>query len=326
MLFRSVDLSFLNDRFSVSYTYSRQNVKDQIFDIPLAASTGSSVYRTNGGKLHTDAHELSIGVTPIRNRNFQWDVNFNFSKTVSMVDELATGVNSIMLGGFVDPQVRAGIGYAYPVIYGSSFLRNENGDIVVDADGLPQYGGEDMVLGQITPKFMLGINTSFQIYKLSVSATLDWKNGGKMYHGSFNTMGFYGTTQESADRRQSNGFLFDLPAVKQNADGTYSKNDILISPELAYDYYDIMSGVSEGGVQDAGYLKFREITLSYPVWSGKGVEVNLSAFARNILVWSQLKGGFDPEASQGNTNMGGGFERFSLPTTSSYGFGLNVKF
>ena len=64
----------------------------------------------------------------------------------------------------------------------------------------------------------------------------------------------------------------------------------------------------------------------FPVWNKKGVEVNLSLFARNILLWTELPGGFDPESSQGNTNMSGGFERFSLPSASSYGFGLNVKF
>ena len=34
----------------------------------------------------------------------------------------------------------------------------------------------------------------------------------------------------------------------------------------------------------------------------------------------------DPEATQGNNNMAGAFERFSLPGTSSYGFGVNVNF
>ena len=55
------------------------------------------------------------------------------------------------------------------------------------------------------------------------------------------------------------------------------------------------------------------------------MNVNVNVFARNILVWSEMKG-FDPEASQGNDNMGGAFERFSLPGTASYGFGFNVKF
>ena len=68
-----------------------------------------------------------------------------------------------------------------------------------------------------------------------------------------------------------------------------------------------------------------ELSVSYPVFSKKWLNVNVNVFARNILVWSEMKG-FDPEASQGNDNMGGAFERFSLPGTSSYGFGITVKF
>ena len=34
----------------------------------------------------------------------------------------------------------------------------------------------------------------------------------------------------------------------------------------------------------------------------------------------------DPESSQGNNNMGGYFERFSVPNTSSFGGGFKVTF
>ena len=86
-----------------------------------------------------------------------------------------------------------------------------------------------------------------------------------------------------------------------------------------------MSLISEAGVYDSGFLKLRELSASYPVWEKNGLDVHLNVFARNIIIWSALKG-LDPEASQGNNNMGGGFERFSMPGSSSYGFGLNVKF
>src|SRR5690606_2479313 len=43
------DLGFLNGKFTLGYTFSRQNVKDQIFSVPLAGSTGSSAIVTNGG-------------------------------------------------------------------------------------------------------------------------------------------------------------------------------------------------------------------------------------------------------------------------------------
>jgi hypothetical protein len=308
----------------VNYTYSRQNVKDQIFDVPLAGSTGYGVLVTNGGAIHTDAHEITLNINPIDTKNFKWDMSFNFSKINNYVDELAPGVESIMLGGFVDPQVRANIGSKFPVIYGTTFLRNDNGDIVVDENGIPQMGSEG-VIGTVSPDFMLGFNTNFEIYKFRIAATFDWKSGGQMYCGTLNTINYYGTSQYSVDLRDSETFRFPLPAVKQNADGSYSPNDIDIKGEDALSYFDMMTLISEAGIYDSGFLKLRELSVSYPVWQKNGIDVNLSVFARNIILWSELKG-LDPEASQGNNNMGGGFERFSMPGASSYGFGLNVKF
>jgi hypothetical protein len=52
---------------------------------------------------------------------------------------------------------------------------------------------------------------------------------------------------------------------------------------------------------------------------------SLSVSARNILLWTELPN-FDPESSQGNGNMQGGFDYMSLPQTRSIGVGLNVTF
>jgi TonB-linked SusC/RagA family outer membrane protein len=324
------DLTFLNGLFSVNYTFSRQDVKNQIFEVPLARSTGSSSLVTNGGAVHTNAHEVTLSINPVKTKNFNWDLAFNFSKIDNYVDELAPGVDNIMLGGFTDPQVRYNKTDKAPVIYGTTYLRNEAGEIVVDENGLPQPGKMG-VIGNVSPDFNLGFNTTVEIYKLRIGATFDWKSGGQMYHGSYVTANFYGTTKRSGEYRAMESFLFEKPAVKQtgtdaNGNPTYAPNDIRIKGENAYDYFDTLSSISEGGVYDNDFIKLRELSVSYPVWSKNGIDVNLSAFARNIIIWSKLKGGFDPESSQGNNNMAGGFERFSLPGTSSYGFGLNVKF
>ena len=319
-----VDLNFFNGIVSLSYTYSRQNVKDQIFSVPLASSTGYGSFMTNGGKIHTNAHEITLGIKPFDGRNFKWDLNFNFSKIDNYVDELAEGVESIFLGGFTTPQVRAGIGDKYPVIYGSQYLRNENGDIVVDENGLPQAGA-DGVIGVVSPDFRLGLNTNIEYKKLRLSATFDWKQGGQMYGGTTNTIDYYGVTQRTADFRNKDQFLFEEKAVKQNADGTYSPNDIYIKGSDAYYYFDALNTVDEASVYDNSFIKLREITLSYPVFNKPWLSITASVFARNIILWSELKG-IDPEVSQGNNNMSGSFERFSLPGTSSYGLGVTVKF
>lgn len=320
-----LDLAFWNGLITLNYTYSRQNVKDQIFDVPLDTSTGYNMMVTNGGSVHTDAHEITLSVNPVRTRNFNWEFAFNFSKIDNYVDELAPGVNSIMLGGFSDPQVRLSAGYKFPVIYGSSFLRNENDDIVVDESGIP-VTGENRVLGTVSPDFRLGFNTTFEFYKFRLSAVLDWKQGGCMFTSTPGLLDYYGVTQKSADYRKKDYFYFDRPAVKQLADGSYAPNDIKISGKDAYTYFDRISLISEAGVVGSSFLKLREIALSYPVLDKSYLGVTVNVFVRNLLLWSEMGNGIDPESSQGNNNMAGAFESISLPGTSSYGFGVTVKF
>ena len=319
------DLTFFNGLVTLNYTYSRQNVKDQIFEVPLAGSTGASSMIMNGGKIHTNTHEVTLGISPVDTKNFKLDFAFNFSKIDNYVDELAPGVESIMLRGFVTPQVRAGIGDKFPVIYGKSYMRNNEGKIVVDQNGLPMQG-EDAVIGTVSPDFRLGFNTNIELYKFRISAVFDWKQGGQMYSGTAGEMNYYGVSKLSGDMRKTD-FIVEN-SVKEtgkdtNGNPIYAPNDIKVSD--AQSYFTRRRSIDESYIYDNSYIKLRELSISYPVLSKKWLNVNVNVFARNILVWSEFKG-FDPEASQGNDNMGGAFERFSLPGTASYGFGFNVKF
>ena len=319
------DLTFLNGLVTLNYTYSRQNVKDQIFEVPLAGSTGASSMIMNGGKIHTNTHELTLGVSPVDTKNFKLDFAFNFSKIDNYVDELAPGVESIMLGGFVTPQVRAGIGDKFPVIYGKSYMRNDEGKIVVDKNGLPMQG-EDAVIGTVSPDFRLGFNTNIELYKFRISAVFDWKQGGQMYSGTAGEMNYYGVSKLSGDMRNTEFIVENsVKETGKDADGNsiYAPNDIKVTDAQAY--FTRRRSIDESYIYDNSYIKLRELSVSYPVFSKKWLNVNVNVFARNILVWSEMKG-FDPEASQGNDNMGGAFERFSLPGTASYGFGFNVIF
>jgi TonB-linked SusC/RagA family outer membrane protein len=318
------DLTFWNGLISLNYTYSRQNVKNQIFEIPVDGATGYQYEMTNGGSIHTNSHEVTLTINPIREKNIDWDFGFNFTKMSNYVDKLAPGVNSIFLGGFTDPQVRASIGYKFPTLYGIGYLRNDKGQIVVDKNGMPQTGAE-RVFGSAEPDFRLGFNTDLTLYKFKLSAVVDWKQGGWMYCGTAGTLDMYGVSKKSKEYREKDEFLFEKPAVKQNADGSYSPNDIYIKGNNAQKYFNTVDDISEYSMHKNSYVKLRDISLSYPVYEHNGLSVLLSGFARNIILYSQIKG-IDPEASQGNNNMSGAFERYSLPGTSSYGFGLLLKF
>lgn len=324
-----LDMKFFNNRLGFDYTFSRQNIKDQIFDVPLAGSTGFSSLTMNAGKAHTNAHEVVVYTTPVRNDDWEWNVNFNYTKMDNVVDELAEGVESIFLGGFVDPQVRLGVGYEMPVIYGVSFMRDDDGHILVDEDpssskyGMPMQAPEK-VLAKVSPDFIAGATTDVTYKGLTLSAVLEWKQGGHMYHGSNNCLDMYGVSAKTEDRTST--FVYD--GYKSNGE----KNDIVrggINDPGAYQtlYADVLSNISEAAVYGNSFVKLREVALKYSVPEKviPKVYVTLSAFARNILLWSELDN-FDPESSQGTGNMTGGFERFSLPQTKSFGFGVEVKF
>ncbi len=322
------ELKFFNNRLGIDYTYSKQNVTDQIFAVPLAGSTGASELVMNAGKVHTNSHEVVMYVTPIRTTNFQWDINLNYSKIENVVDELAPGVESIFLGGFTTPQVRAGIGYTYPVIYGSSFVRDSKGNIVVEDKpgewnhGMPKIGAPG-VIGEVSPDFILGGTNTFTYKSLSLSVVLEWKNGGEMYSGSNGLLDLYGMSAVTEDREST----FIYKGVKP--DGT--PNDIVrggpSDPDAVQDLYaNVLTNIDEYYIHENSFLKLREVALRYQLPKlYKSVKVSASVYARNILLWTALRN-LDPESSQGNTNMGGSFERFSLPQTTTYGFGLDFTF
>ncbi|MCW0484199.1 SusC/RagA family TonB-linked outer membrane protein [Gaoshiqia sediminis] len=324
-----VNLKMFKNRFGIDYTYSRQNVEDQIFQVPLAGSTGAASLMMNGGKVHTNSHEVMLYLTPISTKDFTWDLSVNYSKIDNVVDELAPGVESIFLGGFVTPQVRAGIGDTYPVIYGTQYKKNEKGQILVnenpgDADyGMPM-AGDPGVLGSVSPDFILGGSSTFTYKNISLSAVFEWKNGGHMYSGSNGLLDLYGMSERTEDREST--FIYQ----GYKADGT--PNDIVrggeTDPQAVQTLYsDVLSNIDEYYIFGNSFIKLRELSLKYflPKNTIPKVDVSVSAFARNILLWTELPN-FDPESSQGNNNIAGGFERFTLPQATSFGFGVEVKF
>ncbi len=315
-----VDLGFLKGLIDVNYTFSRQNVTDQIFAVPLAGSTGANEFMTNNGKVHTNAHELTVNVNAIRKNDLNWSIGANFTKIDNYVDKLAEGVNSIFLGGFVTPQARAGIGDKFPVIYGSTYARNDAGKVIVDSDGTPVPGAPG-VIGRVAPDFILGLNTSLHYKRLTFSAVADWKHGGQMYSGTTGLFGLYGNSMESAEARDKNEIMFP-DAVTEG--GTPNTKKITGYANIQK-YFSDLNNIDESSIIGASFFKMREIALRYQAIKKEKFNLGVNFFARNLLLWTNSPV-IDPESSQGNTNMAGSFERFTLPQTSSYGFGINLQF
>lgn len=310
------DLRLFKDRVRFEYTFAYQNVTDQIFSVPIPYSSGYGSKVTNAGQMRTTSHELGINVAILQHRDYDLNLGINFTKIHNKVVELAEGVESIMLGGFVEPQIRAQAGNTYPNIYGNAFKRDDKGNLLF-MDGLPQQTAGSVDLGNCSPDFTMGFNLGGRYKRVSVSSTWSWNKGGKMYHGTNMVMNYFGASKESIPYHEGT-------MVAEGIDeATGQPNTIEVSKQ---DYWMSYYDCTEAGIYDMSFLKLRDVTLTYklPTIAGK-FDVDLFGFARNVLVWAKMPN-FDPEASQGNGNMGGYFERFSIPNTASFGGGLKVTF
>ena len=311
-----IDLGLFKNRVRVEYTLSYQDVRNQIFDVPTAGTTGYQALRTNAGQMTTLSHELSVNASVIDHANYGLDLGVNFTKITNKVKKLADGVESIMLGGFVEPQVRAQAGYTYPNIYGKAFKRTENGQLLLNANGLPQGTAASVNLGECTPDFNMGFNLRAHYKQLSLSATMDWQKGGCMYNGTLLTMNYFGASKASLPYHEGT-----MVAEGIN-EATGQKNTVQVSKQQ---YYMAYNDVTEAGIFDTSFLKLRDVTLSYQFPKFAGINLSVYGFARNILLWAKLPG-LDPESSQGNGNMSGYFERYSIPNSSSFGGGFKIAF
>lgn len=209
--------------------------------------------------------------------------------------------------------MRAQAGVTYPVIYGVSYLRDAKGNKIIDGDGYP-VAGPMAVIGTVSPNFLLDISTTLKVWKVTLNATVSWKNGGQMYGGTNGLLGYYGVSKESANRAKK------IVVAGVHDDGSLNSDSISVQS-----YYAAINSIDESSIYKTSFLKLREVSVSFPILKTSSVTLDISAYARNILLWSEYPN-FDPESSQGNTNMAGAFERFSLPQTSSFGLGLNFKF
>lgn len=311
-----IDLGLFKNRVRVEYTLSYQDVRNQIFDVPTAGTTGYQALRTNAGQMTTLSHELSVNASVIDHANYGLDLGVNFTKITNKVKKLADGVESIMLGGFVEPQVRAQAGYTYPNIYGKAFKRTEDGQLLLNANGLPQGTAASVNLGECTPDFNMGFNLRAHYKQLSLSATMDWQKGGCMYNGTLLTMNYFGASKASLPYHEGT-----MVAEGIN-EATGQKNTVQVSKQQ---YYMAYNDVTEAGIFDTSFLKLRDVTLSYQFPKFVGINLSVYGFARNILLWAKLPG-LDPESSQGNGNMSGYFERYSIPNSSSFGGGFKIAF
>ena len=126
-----------------------------------------------------------------------------------------------------------------------------------------------------------------------------------------------GISAASSDRTHD----FVVPGVHD--DGT--PNTTAIPAEDYWQYYKGDAGVSESGIQKTGWVRLREVSLSYTIKNLKFIKaLEITITGRNLWLKTDYTT-IDPESSlTGAASNYQGIDWFGMPNTKSYNFGIKV--
>ena len=196
-----LDWRMFNNRFNIDATYYRENTKDQIMTIAQPSISGVSEQLINAGNIQNQGVELAINTTPFQNKDWQWDLNFTWTKNISEIIELhPDAAEYITLQGQVNAyDYRIGsvakVGSTYGMLMTDILpARNEQGQILLTYSDsrravYAQRSGVVQELGDMTPDFLGSVNTDLRWKDLSLHVGLDMRIGGlvAMYSNRYGT-------------------------------------------------------------------------------------------------------------------------------------------
>jgi TonB-linked SusC/RagA family outer membrane protein len=331
------ELMLFNNRVTLDASAYRKSTRNQIFDVEISGASGFDRKWVNAGEISNKGIEALLGINILQSpRGLTWNTTFNFARNRSEVVDLAPDVEAILLGsgGFGDVRVEARKGEPYGSIRGYKFERDDAGNIQVE-DGFPLRESALSVLGNIQPSWTGGWGNQFSYGNFSVNTLLDVRRGGQLYSVT-NMFGEYAGVLESSLRGRENGACvartplnacIDDPGVLvQGIDvATGQPNQTRITAE---EYFHGLFGYTENYVYDAGYVKLRELRLSYNLpgsWANRIMgarAATVSLTGRNLYMWKNVPN-IDPEFAYSSRNDQG-IEVNMSPNPRSIGLNLRI--
>ncbi len=327
-----LNLGFLNGRVWFDGAYFMTATTDLITSTTPSVSSGSTVFLTNIGKLSGSGVELSLGGSVLKMNDFQWDVNVNYTKFETTVDEIYEGLDEIALATSGQYGIYAVVGEAFPQMKANVYQEDPDGRIIVDpVSGHPLVETELANMGKTTPDYILGVNSVVRYKGFSVTATLDYRTGHVYYEQGSSAMEFTGRSIASVSANRQD---FVIPnSVIETSEGVFVENtNIQVSGGRHSYWSDKYNDVKSNYVKDASAVKLREFSVNYTLPAkmlakAPVSKVSIGFIARNPFTWLPEENRFsDPEFNNSNSNVIGIGGYYQSPPTKSYGFTVNIEF
>ena len=241
-----LDLNLFEDRVRFEGTYYQVENENQILqNIPLPPSTGFNNININAGLIESKGVELMLGYTPVRNADWLWDLNLNFTRNRTRIIALDEGVDAIefwsdnksfsfgyvkndetgedgLVGNIYSPRIKrvtdaSSPYYGYPLI-------GEG----LDAEWLPEE--EPSKVGNYNPDFLLGFQSNLSYKNFVLNMTFDWRSGGQYMSQTYRYFSESVQTQNWLNHLVNPGDLAPGPELRDwvvdNADQLLHSEDL----------------------------------------------------------------------------------------------------
>ena len=340
-----LDMKFLNNRLGFDFTYYYSVTRNQSMLVDAAAPW--SQQWVNAGKILNRGVEMMVYTTPIQTKDLTFNLNMNFAHNRSIVKELAPGVQRIYFNGDNNMPVRVGavVGGKLGDIYANNLMkRNDAGQVIVNAQGLPQpatgNGNLEQYLlsnpiGNIQPDLLMSVTPSLTFKGISLTAMFDMRFGGSIMSVSEGMATSVGTSERTLNRgeyKEISGvkdYYMVVPGVKEDG----SINDIPVSAQAYYStigIYKSQKGYAEEFIHSASYIKLKELSLGYSfpqrmLKKTPFTALKLSFVARNLCFLMKHTPG-NPAGGYDTTMFSQALDFAAVPYTRTFGFSINVGF
>jgi TonB-linked SusC/RagA family outer membrane protein len=321
-----IELKMFKSRVSLDIAAYRKITNDQIVPVQISDASGFVNTRINSGKSRNAGFEVLLTLVPVQTKKFSWEfiANTSYNKTKVLSILTSTPGERITIGTHTfNGEVRHVVGEEMGQIAGLGYKRNDKGEKMFKADGVPVKTDAPILFGSALPKWTGGFLNTFNFKGVSFSVFIDYKLGNKVLSGTnFNAI------REGLHKMTLEGRVSGVVGQGVNPAGT---TNTVATPVQKYWEHLRTETIVEPVIYNGGYWKLRQISLGYDLtrfipakWPIKGLKLDF--VANNVLIIKKWIDNIDPESFGYGSDNQVGLESPSLPTTRGMGLNLNIKF
>ncbi len=339
-----IELGFFQNRLHVDYAYYTNDSYNQILSPRGPQSTGYIFCSINAGNVYNKGMELSISGVPVQNKNLTWEVGLNVAGNRGTLDGLPSGMDVMYVTDvqYAGAQAASFNGGDFMAIAGTKFNRNENGQIILDANGMPTYSTKLQQIGNREAKFTGGLNNTVTWKGFTFNMLWEFRVGGDVLNGTKYAMDLAGTSEFSGDIRNKTLTVAGVDANGNAVSNSWNANDTYLFNGVQTSGYNIIENYytsyypreTRNYITKVNSLRLRTLSVAYQLPKklldriGFIKRASVSVSANNLLLITNYDG--DPEVAAAGAGVGGsssvGFDYCGVPATSGMTFGLNLTF